>query len=346
MEKLRIIIMDDEIYANDGNASIQAEEELKALGHIVDTTDKMSDVLSGIKNKYYDVYILDVDMSFVDDEIKGANGATIGRVMRERNSFYNIIVFSARGEVHDWFTAANYHFQGYIFKGNDGVKNLVEHISNISVDKKIDISFKKPENDNSVLIYYNPKTPSEKLSLDNIKNIINKTIPNSKVFVFNKLIDLKTKLSSSRPALVLMFHSMFLDSETTYMHLKDILIKQPFPNIIVGVDSSFGAGSEESNRGPILKIVNLHPFKFLDINMSNVEEELKRMIKNAIDWYGKIEIFDYPDDFNDYYGKPLDEDDLNAIRGADDYFDLLDFDEDEYNNDNSESFDGGEENGK
>ena len=333
MKSLRILIMDDEIFQKDNNPSIQAEERLKEAGHLVDTTDKMSDVLSSIKSRYYDIYILDVDMSFVDDEIdSGKNsGTTIGKVLRERNSFYNIIIFSARGRVRDWFSAANHHFQGYIYKlgtsdEDDGVEKLENHIKELST-AKVDhaLSMKQPRYDNKALLYYHPDTPAEKISLDNIKNILNEMLPGVEVEVCTKLTDMKERINSNY-AIVLLFHAMFQDSDQTIQNIKEIFSHQPEPHIIVGLDSSSGEG-EEANRNSILNLVNARPFKMLDLNQPAAENELKQMIFAALQWYGKYEIFDYPDEFEEFLGYPLTEDDLEAIKGAEDYYDD-DIDED------------------
>ena len=327
MKPLRILIMDDEIYRGDNNPSIRAEERLKEMGHLVETTDKMSEVLSSIKNRYYDVYILDVDMSFVDDKIDSdiSSGTTIGKVLRERNSFYNIIVFSARGRVWDWFSAANYHFQGYIYKGgsyneDDGVEKLAEHIKELSAAKKDHIlTMDRHPYENKALIYYHPDTPVEKISLDNINNILNEVLPDVEVEICTKLTEVKEKINSNY-AIVLMFHAMFKDRTKTMVDIKEIFSRQPYPHIIVGVDSSAGWG-EEANRNTILNLVNAHPFKMLDLNQPAAENQLKQMIVAALEWYGKYEIFEYPTELQDFYGYPLTGDDLEAIKGAEDYYD-------------------------
>lgn len=329
MDKLRILIMDDEIYAQDNNPSIQAEEKLKSLGHSVETTDKMSVVLSSIKNRFFDVYVLDVDMSFVKDEIEDANGAKIGKILRERNSFYNIVVFSARGGVKDWFTAANYHFQGYIYKGDNGVEELADHISTLSKSQhNITFDLGKNQYNNAALVYYNPKTPAAKISLDNAKNVIDEFLPGANIEVCDKLSVMKRKIPE-KPAIALLFHAMFKDSSKTINDLREIFKCQPFPHIIVAVDSSHAAENEESNRSSILNLVNTRPFKMLDLNQPAPEETLKQMIKSALEWYGKDEIFEYPEDYKEFYGYPLSSEDIEAIQGANEYYDDIEFPDDE-----------------
>ncbi len=326
MEQLRILIMDDEIYAGDNNPSIQAEEQLKSLGHHVETTDKMSVVLSSVKNRYFDVYVLDVDMSFVKDEIEEANGTTIGKILRERNSFYNILIFSARGGVKDWFTAANYHFQGYIYKGDNGVDRLAKHISAIARSKKkLDFSLEKNEYNNRAIVYYNPKTPAGKISLENVKKIINDVLPGADISVHEKLSDMKDNINKQKPAIALMLHGMFQDSEKTIQLLTEIMGNQPFPHIIIAVDSNHGGTGAEANQSAILNLVNARPFKLLDISQPASEEILRKMVAGALEWYGKDEIFEYPGDFKEFYGYPLSSDDLETIKGADDYDDDLDY---------------------
>jgi hypothetical protein len=320
--------MDDEIYNDDNNPSIQAEKMLRDAGHLVETTDRMTDVLKSIKGRYYDIYILDVDMSFVKDEIdnKDNTGTTIGKLLRERNSFYNIIIFSAKGRAQDWFAAANYHFQGYVYKlginEEEGVEKLVEHINKLSmVNVSPTLSMDQPCYENKALIYYHPDTPVEKISLDNIEDILNEVLPGVRVEVCTKLDEVKDRIDSNY-AVALMFHKMFRDSTKTILDIKEILSFQPSPHFIIGVDSSAESG-DEANRNNILNLVNAHPFKMLDLNQPAAESELKRMIIAALEWHSKYEIFEYPNELQEFIEYPLTEDDLKAMKGAEDYYDEI-----------------------
>lgn len=310
--KLRILMMDDEINSKNDNPATQALEKLKEDGHEVETTETMSKVLTSLKEKYFDVYVLDIDMSFVTDErITDATGSDIGKILKERDSMSKIVVFSARGGVQDWFTAANYHFDGYIYKGDNGVEKLSKQIEKISQEKSsVSLEFSRPKQENRVLLYYHESTPKEKIEIKTIKDLIEKYMPSAEIEECNNLKEMK-KLAEKESGLGLMFHSMFKDHSETIQTLEEIMKLQPEPHMIVGING------DPSDRNAILNLVNLKPFRLIDLNQPNIPEKIENGIKDAVLWYGKDEIFEYPKEYFDLYGYPLSEEEFEAIQGTD-----------------------------
>ncbi len=142
--------MDDEIFSDDMNPSIQAAQRLKEDGHWVDVTDRMSEVLAGIQKKYYDVYVLDIDMSYVKDDIENERGSSIGRVLRQCSSLTNIVVFSARGEIPDWFTQLTITFKDTCTKVKMEWKTFPDTIRNLAESPPVFPSFSLEKKDGSV----------------------------------------------------------------------------------------------------------------------------------------------------------------------------------------------------
>jgi len=319
MKSLKILVMDDEIYANDLNPAILAVERLRQDGHSVETTDRMSVVLNSLKSRHFDVYVLDIDMSAVVDELQDANGATIGKVLRQWSAFSNIVVFSARGEAPHWFASANYHFQGYVFKGDRGVDELSAHIAQLaSQTVHMDFSLEKCALPRDLVIYRHESLPSTVLPWQRIRELCHRVFPDPVLHECTRLQEVQDALKTD-PACVLLLHTMFRDQETTWADLDVILAVQPTPQVIIGVDSGAG-GAPESNRGVILQLVNRHPFRLVDLTQSDCEVTLETSLAAARLWYARQEIFEYPTDFQDFVGHPLSAEDLEAIRMQDELF--------------------------
>ncbi len=319
MRSLKILIMDDEIFANDQNPAIQAAQRLLEEGHLVQVTDRMSEVLGGLQKKFFDVYVLDIDMSLVQD-IDNASGSNVGRALRKFSSLTNIVVFSARGEVPDWFTAANYHFQGYVFKGDDGVENLARHIRELAERPipvpRFDLGELEPPS--RVLVYRHPSL-GERFAPERIRPWIQAVYPDAEIHVCTQLqevVDFQQECGC-----ILLLHTMFRDQESTWSDLERIFGRQPRPHVIVAVDSS--GDTPQTHRGTILNLVNRHPFRLLDLADPRFESSLQQAIERSRFWYGRQEVFEYPEEFRDRIGMPLTAEDVALIREQDERFDEL-----------------------
>ena len=113
----KILFLDDEIFSDEEpyNPAIIARHELEDAGYNVDVTDKMSIVIESFYQKYYHLYILDIDMGKVSDSFDG-NGTAVGEILKRMSSISNIVIYSARGKLNDWLKAANLHFNYYLHK--------------------------------------------------------------------------------------------------------------------------------------------------------------------------------------------------------------------------------------
>lgn len=284
MKELKILFMDDEIYKEESNPAIKGSKALKELGYIVKETDKMSEVLDSYYKEYHDIYVLDIDMSGVED-IDG-NGTKIGEVLRRLNSISKIVMFSARGTIDDWFAAANYHFQAYVHKRDHGVEKLIQKIGEAKdLDQSVNFSLEQYEPGNKVLLYYR-ENPN--LGLDKVSKVIKAQIKNPEITQTESLDDTLKILENLNPALIVFVHDMFTNDKETFETLEKILSVQPQPNAI------FLLNGTDRAIGSILEIVNLRPFRLLNTNKPNIEEQFSQSIQDALTWYGKQEIFEFP----------------------------------------------------
>ena len=150
--EFKILLMDDEVGEDIKNPPTIALTKLKEEGFTVKETKNMSDVIEWSRKEYFDLYILDIDMSNIDDEYKTKgldedlnednkrNGSTVAEVLRRISSLKNIVMFSAQGKPKDWLKAANFHFQHYVHKNSEvegsgiegsGIEELLEVVNEI-----------------------------------------------------------------------------------------------------------------------------------------------------------------------------------------------------------------------
>lgn len=327
MEKkeFKILFLDDEIFSNEDpdNPAIIAWEELKENGYNIEVTDKMSEVLDAYYKDYYHLYILDIDMGKVDDIFEG-NGATVGEFLRRMSSISNVVVYSARGKVSDWLTAANFHFNEYVHKeqGELGLLAAVDRVFEQSAQKEIKIpSFNRVEHDNFALAYYEDCLIS--------KQFIEKNIDNLKFQELNEIVD---SLQTQKPNLVLiMFPKMpeMIYIEEFEKKIKQITQSQPLPNVVICVNAS-----TEDRR--ILKLVNARPFRILNLESATFQAEFKDAVDKALFWYGEEEIFDFPESTN-IVRKPMTAKEIEALKPDEwkyDNWEEEDIDDDDEERDN------------
>ncbi len=119
-----LLFMDDEIETAD--VVRYAIEALQASGFDVCAVPRISDAIDGFYGRYVHVFVLDVDMSFVDDHQAGT-GSEVGRFLRSLVSSAHMMVVIARGGFGVWVAGANHHLFGYVVNGVPGaIDQLVE----------------------------------------------------------------------------------------------------------------------------------------------------------------------------------------------------------------------------
>lgn len=303
MEKkdFRILFLDDEIYDNKSNPAIFARETLEDAGYAVDVTDKMSDVIDAYYKKFYHLYLLDIDMGRVNDIFVG-NGATVGMVLRRLSSISKVVVYSARGMVKDWLLAANYHFYSYIHK-DEGEEKLLDVVNKIFTAVKEDIiqmpSLQKHEHSDSVLLYGKE-----------VHGVFESLGKKYKVKELDNLAELVSQIEDRKPALAVVALSQLPKSQSELVKFREsiqpIMALQPEPHVLVCLDAS------KDNR-IILEIVNMHPFRLLNLQSPSFENELQEAAEKGVLWFGEDEIFELPEE-DKIVRRPMTEKEITDLR--------------------------------
>jgi len=292
MEKnqFKILFMDDEIFANDDNPSILAANRLEQAGFSVTRTDKMSVVLDNYYKEYHHIYILDVDMARVADIIDG-NGTSVGQKLRQLSILSQVIIYSARGGIDDWFAAANFHFQAYFHKLEDKVEKLISFIEALFTDSqrpsKPYTYFTEKDYDPITVLYYRE---NKGISIEQSKSLIQQIEPDSKIISVSNLDEIIPLMNQHCLRMIVILHKMFTNREATYSNLTEILKQQPKPNCVIGLFAD-----NDGDRDTIIRLINLHPFRLVNLSSTNSLQNLEAAVQDALHWYGESEIFELPE---------------------------------------------------
>jgi len=316
MEKkdFKILFLDDEIFDHIGppNPATIAKESIEDAGYTIDVTDKMSEVITAYNEKYYHLYLLDIDMGKVDDDIIKGNGASVGEFLSCMSSTSKIIIYSARGKVDDWIKAANYHFHYYVEKypetgtGEEHLLSAIDKLFETVKYNPIKIpSLKKPDYSESVLIYYD----NCQISRDYFQKKFNQLL-------FSESIDLLTEMAlSENPKLILVALSRLPDNAIDMKNLIDDLDKvmaiQPKPHVIICLGTA-NAGKK------LIEIVNMHPFRIIDTESPQFDNNFNEAVKNAILWYNENEIFEFQKDHK-LFSMPMTQQEFESMNEDDLY---------------------------
>lgn len=282
-DAFRILFMDDEVNVT-GQAQL-AYETLKEAGYQINKCERMSPVLDSYYQEHYHLYILDIDMQKVEDVI-GGTGMTVGEILKRLNSMSEVLIFSALGQVDDWFEAANYHFRGYVYKG-EGAARLLERVDSIreEYDIKPSFSLKDDERGNDqALIYWGQQ---DRVQRDQVTALVEEK--GLEPVYYDKLNEVLEAFKTTSYALILFFSSKLSGRLATMNKIRELIDQEPKPHVIVSVEG------EEEDRESILSIVNMRPFRFFNLYWGNYIERLDEGIDAALTWYGREEVYAFPE---------------------------------------------------
>ncbi len=322
----RILFMDDEFDID--SPAKDAYEKLKSMGYNIDKCGTMSEVLDGYYKIFYNLYILDIDMGSATQKEKvpyKGNGTKVGEILKCLSSMSEVIIFSARGDVSDWFASGSFHFRAYVHKNlgsfdyseerDDSTRGGSFDDLKWEIDKAIFdadyfespvFSVKKPKK-KSVLLYY--KAKGNDIELETVKNIIKKQ--KFDVVVTEKL-DEVLENSKSSDFYATIFVAPFFDNPKSFRKILKVSKTQPTPHTIFAVEG------KDDNISYIIPLINMRPFRLLNLKATNFFENLAKSLKDAEVWYGQKEIFEFPEE-SELVRIPVSEEDVKAIMDSDYY---------------------------
>lgn len=274
-----ILFMDDEINNPEAYIVHQAIAALENEGYSLFKSDSL------LKNEELwaapvkDIFILDIDMN--DENTRGSDIASKYRAL------YNdckIIMFSARGNIEDWFEVANRHVFGYVDKNStDPVEKLIR-----MVEKAVEypasgsqLPARQIQDEKKVLIADDIYSPS--LTKEKIEAILDRT---EYTPVFCNLLAMPELLADNEYTAACIPGPPGSTKPSVVEPIAKICSLQPSPQVIIGVQGTI------ENRGFIIDCINWQPFRLLDLKKSEVEKRFEQAISEAVTNYGRQEIFE------------------------------------------------------
>ena len=280
--KRTILLMDDEI----ASAPLlkDAIQALRDAGFSVETTDRMSAAMDAFYQRYFHIFILDIDMSVVTDTREG-DGGDVARFLRALDSQTHVIFFSARGQAKHWFDAANYHLFGYVFKNGAGLQELVAMAERAAaLDTKPPAFPRRETPPECALLYVDPQ--NHDYNLEKARALLQASLPPT--WIIDTFTDPQTAshaLEGKSPlyGLAVAFVERLPPKPSKLKPLQMLCEQQHRPHVL------FATQGHESHRDAILEIVNAHPFRMIDLLEKDHPERLQQAIADALRLYGNAE---------------------------------------------------------
>lgn len=282
--KTSILFMDDEPHSESVEIAVSRLEE---EGYEVDLVQSMSEAIEAYYQKYYEIFILDIDMSHVQDNQEG-DGVQVLKHFVALHNKTRVILFSGAGTVEHWFAAANAHCYAYIAKDEpDYTEKLVQWVSQGIAGQ----SLREPEivskaDCTARLLCY----CEQEVWKDIVRQKISSALGADWEIIYkDSLEDVQDSLKENSHdfGLVLLVKEIFELWPEDKEQIQDIFSYGPKPQVI----TACRGGKESELRSSILFLANNHPFRMINIDEVNWSEKLEDNLKQAVLWYGRREIF-------------------------------------------------------
>ena len=276
-KKIPVLFMDDE--ALEGKCEPTVEKAIKELQNNncdVTVCTTISEAIKKFYDNYYKIFILDIDMRKIKD-IRQQRGTKAARVFRSLNCNSSIIMFSHAGIDKDWFDLSRYGISKYIMK-KDGVDLLIKTVKELANKKPQTLKFPNPKSSGKIAVI----TPEES-SIDFKNNLFKAVKEAGESFepVHIEIDDYINNVNNDYVAVILAADE-FSSKPSRFEKIEKIVKKVKDEHIIIA------SGGNEV----VVDLLNLQPFRMINLNDDSWTENLKKAIVDATYWYGAPEVID------------------------------------------------------
>lgn len=285
-----VLLMDDEIASAD--IVRLAIEALEQDGCEVSPVARMSEAMDAFYDRFYKVFVLDIDMSQLAD-IQDGDGTDVARFLQALDRDTRVIVFSARGDVHHWFAAANAHVYGYVFKNEENpVEHLVQVVREAAQAPIAPPALPRPKEppQKALLVLQDPTTS---LSAGTLRECAQEALPDWGIHLIHSLKE-AAEVFQEDPSiwgLVGAFSDRFSTRPSTLKALATLCQSEQTPHVVLGCNGETG------HMTSILEMVNMRPFRLLNLHHEELPRLLTETLRKAAYLYGHREILHAPDEF-------------------------------------------------
>lgn len=277
-----VLLMDDEIASAD---IVQyAIGALEQAGCEVSPVARMSEAMDAFYQRFYNVFVLDIDMSQLADVQEG-DGTDVARFLQALDRDTRIIVFSARGDVHHWFAAANAHVYGYVFKNQENAtETLVKMVQKAASEPPASSQLPRlqapPEK--ALLVLQEPTTS---LSSVVLRECAQEALPGWSIHLTHSLKEAAEVFADmpGRWGLIGAFSDRFSARPSSLRALSSLCQTEHSPHVILGCHGETG------HMTSILHMVNARPFRLLNLLDAQLPTLLVESFRKAVHLYGHRE---------------------------------------------------------
>ncbi len=278
-----VLLMDDETETAD--IVRLAIQRLRQEGFDVVTVERMSEAMNEFYRRYRRVYVLDIDMSRVEDVQEG-DGGDVGRFLKGLDRSCPVVIFSARGEVRHWFASANFQVAAYIHKNDeDAIGRLVEAVRQASADPQepSDPIEPVPPPRRALIVV---EGASMQFSSARLETMVRGALEGWDVEVASDLRDAAARVErvGGEFGAIVAIADRFDTRPGTLAAVQSLCERRGGPHAVLGCVGDEGA------RPAILALVNMRPFRLIEIGAEGADVRLAEAVRQAARLYGRREI--------------------------------------------------------
>lgn len=301
--KPAVLFMDDEIDDPQAHSVRSAIESLREAGFDVTAVRTMSEAIDQFYARFYKVFVLDIDMSHVEDEFSRAQerGTMVAELYRALDNGTAVVMYSMMGLADDWLRVGNRHIYGYVHKGEDeAIPRLVALVRRAAADDTLGLRLPSPRRSGRVVVCSHG---DDHLDAAQLEALVRQAGDFQVQLV--PLADMAAALRQPDVAAGLLVADRFDARPTILERISAICEPQPAPHVVIACEGS------DANRPSILHIVNSRPFRLVNLAAADAASAIRDAVRDAAYWYGGNEFFEAK---SEYVHRAAREIDWEAIR--------------------------------
>ena len=282
-QETSVLFMDDDIDTPQATIVRDAIAALHEQGYDLTVVRTMSDAIDEFYRKFYKVFILDIDMSDIEDELRkqGERGTHVAEIYRALDNGAAVVMFSNKGTEDDWFRVANRHVFGYVDKGDERViPSLLEMVSRAAACDTLGLELPTPRDGGRVLICNAGAGRFDDAALTQIVQAAGDFTP-----AFCTLGEMADQMTQADLAVAVLLADRFGTRPEVLARIDGVCARQPTPHVLIACE---GSGWYMAS---ILHIINARPFRLINLLAGDVASALTQAVRDAAYWYGGNESF-------------------------------------------------------
>lgn len=303
-----VLFVDDEFDDTEQAHLQNAVERLREAGYDVTTVTTMAEAVDCYMNHFYHVFVLDLDMHKTltrDAFQKNDSGKTPGQPPEKRGgdlakvykSIDNgsaIVIFSGAGTVEDMYKLANCHVCGYVRKEPGCVERLVRQVGDAARLFDDSLRVTNPRKDGKIMVVQTSGMPTPPETWRQIASGLDGQFE----LEFVPMEQAAEALGRGDYAAVCIAEAQF--SPHDMPTLQAICRFQPRPHVVMA------SNCNRENFDGLMDIVNLRPFRLVNLLVANREEALKNALIDALNFYDAWETFEASMEYVNRAGSMID----------------------------------------